>query len=112
MSGVETLTKLLGGFSVKEATEQYPNCYPESNPLDVYRAHLAQVLGEVTGVDTKIIYPALQWTTSLDKGDINMAVPALRVKGKKPDELAKEWVEKVRSRRRNPCARVDLPGGS
>ena len=31
-----------------------------------------------------------------EKGDLIVAVPALRVKGRKPDELAAEWSEKVR----------------
>ncbi len=75
--------------------EKYPNCHPEINPFDLYRAHLADVLAKVTGVDTKIIYPQLAWTVSLDKGDLVLAAPALRIKGKKPDELAKEWAEKV-----------------
>ncbi|KAG0647509.1 Arginyl-tRNA synthetase [Hyphodiscus hymeniophilus] len=73
---------------------KYPNCHPEVNPVDVYRAHLTEILTEVTGVDAAIIYPALQWTQTLEKGDLVLPVPALRVKGKKPPELAAEWVEK------------------
>lgn len=78
--------------------ESYPNCYPELNPVDIYRSRLTTILHGVTGVDKSIIYPALQWTQTLDKGDFAMAAPALRIKGRKPDELAKEWVEKVRWR--------------
>lgn len=77
--------------------DQYPNCYPGMNPVDVYRSHITTLLHGVTGVDTAIIYPAIQWTQSLDKGDMILAAPALRVKGKKPTELAEEWAEKVRS---------------
>lgn len=74
--------------------DKYPNCYPEINPVDVYRSHITTLLHGVTGVDPKIIYPALQWTTTLDKGDLVLAVPALRVKGK-PDQLGAQWLEKV-----------------
>jgi arginyl-tRNA synthetase len=74
---------------------KYPNCYPEVNPVDIYRAHLTSLLTEVTGVDAAIIYPALQWTQTLEKGDLVLPIPALRVKGKKPDQLAAEWIEKV-----------------
>ncbi|PKS10138.1 hypothetical protein jhhlp_001888 [Lomentospora prolificans] len=74
--------------------ESYPNCYPAVNPVDVYRSHLTTLLHDVTGVDKAIIYPALQWTQSSDKGDLILAAPALRVKGKKPTELAEEWVAK------------------
>ncbi|KAI1496456.1 arginyl-tRNA synthetase [Biscogniauxia marginata] len=73
--------------------DQYPNCYPEINPQDIYRSHITSILHKITGIDTKIIYPALQWTLSLDKGDLVLPIPALRVKGK-PDQLAKEWIEK------------------
>lgn len=75
--------------------DAYPNCYPAVNPVDVYRSHLTTLLHDVTGVDKAIIYPALQWTQSSDKGDLILATPALRVKGKKPNELAEEWVSKV-----------------
>jgi hypothetical protein len=71
-----------------------PNCYPEYNPIDTYRAHICSQLAHVTGVDEQIIYPAIQWTQTLDKGDLTLAVPALRVKGK-PADLATEWAEKV-----------------
>ena len=90
----EVLSQQLRSLSVLPLP-QYPNCYPEVNPVDVYRAHLTSLLAEVTGVDSAIIYPALQWTQKLELGDLVLPVPALRVKGKKPQELAAEWIEKV-----------------
>lgn len=91
----DLLTTKLKSLSVTIPLKKYPNCYPEINPVDVYRAHLTEILTEVTGVDAAIIYPSLQWTQTLEKGDLVLPVPALRVKGKKPPELAAEWVEKV-----------------
>ncbi|KAK3331634.1 hypothetical protein B0T19DRAFT_448147 [Cercophora scortea] len=91
---IDQLVKKVDGLSLAAVTDKYPTCHPEINPLDLYRAHLANVLTEITGVDHAIIYPNISWTASLDKGDLVIAVPALRVKGKKPDELAKEWAEK------------------
>lgn len=76
------------------AAAKYPNCFPENNPFDRYRAHLADVLQPITGVDPKILYPAIQWTNTLEKGDLVLATPALRIKGRKPDEIAKEIGEK------------------
>jgi arginyl-tRNA synthetase len=90
----EQLTEKLKTLSVTPLRE-YPNCFPDVNPVDVYRSHLTSILTEVTGVDAKIVYPALQWTQTLEKGDLVLPVPALRVKGKKPDELAAEWIQKV-----------------
>ena len=72
-----------------------PNTFPEINPVDIYKSHIAELLAPVAGVDKKIVFQALQWANTLDKGDLIMAVPALRLKGKKPDELAKELAEKV-----------------
>ncbi len=94
-AGLGKLVELAGGLTPESAAEKHPNCFPLSNPLDLLRARLTDILVSVTGVDAKIVYPALQWTTSLDKGDLVLAIPALRLKGKKPDELAKEFSEKV-----------------
>ena len=91
----DLLATKLKSLSVTTPLKKYPNCYPEINPVDVYRAHLTEILTEVTGVDAAIIYPSLQWTQTLEKGDLVLPVPALRVKGKKPPELAAEWVQKV-----------------
>lgn len=93
---VHQLVQSVDGMSLNAIADKYPNCYPEINPFDFYRAHLADVLAGITGVDPKIIYPSLSWTASLDKGDFVLPAPALRIKGKKPDELAKEWADKVR----------------
>lgn len=91
-----SLEAKLKSLSIVTPLPTFPNCYPELNPTDIYRAHLTSLLTEVTGVDSKIIYPALQWTQTLDKGDLVLPIPALRVKGKKPPELAAEWIAKVR----------------
>lgn len=72
-----------------------PDTHPELNPLDVYRSHIAQLLASVSDIDPKIIFPAVHRTQTLDKGDVVVAVPALRVKGKKPDALAAELAGKV-----------------
>lgn len=99
MAGTEAshdLSERLKTLGVSNPLQPYANCFPEVNPVDVYRAHITGLLHEITGVDTAIIYPSLSWTQTLDKGDLVLAVPALRVKGKKPVELANEWAEKVR----------------
>ena len=75
--------------------EKFPECYPAVNPMDVYRSHITTLMHGVTGVEPAIIYRAIQWTQSLDKGDMILAAPALRIKGKKPAELAEEWAAKV-----------------
>ncbi|CCU81203.1 Putative arginyl-tRNA synthetase [Blumeria hordei DH14] len=84
----------LTSMGLLKSLPKFPNCYPELNAVDVYRAHITSILTELTGVEASIIYPALQWTQTLDKGDLVLPIPALRIKGKKPNELASEWVDK------------------
>lgn len=72
-----------------------PECFPSLNPFDAYRIHLANTLSEITSVQSKTIYPLLQRSTSLDKGDLLLPVPALRIKGEKPDVLASRWADQV-----------------
>lgn len=90
-AGIDKLTSLVNGLTLDSVTEKYPQAHPEINPLDLYRAHLSNVLAGISGVDTSIIYPAINWTTGLDKGDFVLAVPALRIKSEKPDALATKW---------------------
>jgi hypothetical protein len=92
---INRLVQQVDGLTLDSVAEKFPNCYPEINPFDLYRAHLTNILATITGVDSKIIYPSLSWTQGLDKGDLVLAAPALRIKGKKPDELVLEWAEKV-----------------
>ena len=70
--------------------------YPTLNQIDIYRSHITELLEPITGADKKIIYPALQWTQTLEYGDLMLPVPALRLKGKKPDEMAKQIAAQVR----------------
>ncbi len=84
----------LAGLKIKS----FPNSYPSLNPTDIYRSHIAELLAPLAGKDAEFIYPKLQWTQTLDKGDLMLPVPALqiKIKGKTPNDLAKEWAEKVR----------------
>ncbi|KAI0405430.1 arginyl-tRNA synthetase [Xylaria palmicola] len=91
-TGGETGVVLSAQLEKLGPLDKYPNCYPDVNPQDIYRAHIASILHDITGVDNTIVYNALQWTQSLDKGDLVLAIPALRVKGK-PDELGRKWLE-------------------
>jgi arginyl-tRNA synthetase len=93
MAAADPVNELSAQLEKLGSLDKYPNCYPEVNPQDLYRAHVTSILHEITGVDTTVIYNALQWTMSLDKGDMVLAIPALRVKGK-PADLGQQWLEK------------------
>ena len=71
--------------------------YPQYNALDVYRTQIVSQVQKILNVEPEIINNALQWTLDLKHGDLILPVPALRLKGKKPDELAKEIADKFDS---------------
>jgi arginyl-tRNA synthetase len=77
-----------------DAVPQQPNTYPALNPFDILRSHITDLLHASTGIDKAIIYPTLAWTAKPENGDLQLAAPALRQKGKNPQELAKEVGEK------------------
>ena len=70
------------------------------NPFDSYRNHVAQCIAPIVNLETEFIAPKLQWTQTLDKGDLMLPVPALqlKVKGKKPQELATEIASEIASK--------------
>ena len=69
--------------------------YTSINPVEIYRQHIGELLAPIVGVKAEEIVSKLQWTQTQDKGDLMLAAPALRIKGKKPNEQAAEWGEKV-----------------
>ncbi|CAK4030330.1 Arginine--tRNA ligase, cytoplasmic [Lecanosticta acicola] len=71
--------------------------YPDRNPVDVYRSIVIDQIHQITGVEPAIVNNAVQWTQDLKHGDLVVPVAALRLKGKKPDELAKEIAAKFKS---------------
>ena len=66
-----------------------------SNAVDVYRAHLTKLIAQVTGASPAAVYPAIQFTQSLDKGDLSLATPALRLVGFDAVELAQKLQNEV-----------------
>ncbi|KAF2764314.1 arginyl-tRNA synthetase [Teratosphaeria nubilosa] len=68
--------------------------YPEHNPVDTFRAYIIEQIHRITEADPVTIDKAVAWTQDLKHGDLVLPVPALRLKTKKPDELAKEIEEK------------------
>lgn len=64
------------------------------NPFDSYRKHVAECIAPIVDLKPDFIASKLQWTQTLDKGDLMLPVPALQLKGKKPPELASEIASK------------------
>ncbi|KAJ5742403.1 uncharacterized protein N7511_011422 [Penicillium nucicola] len=72
---------------------KFAGCFPTLNPMDIYREHIAEQLGNATGIDAAKIYARLAWTSTLDKGDLSLPAASLQIK-QNPMELAKELASK------------------
>ncbi|SMN19699.1 similar to Saccharomyces cerevisiae YHR091C MSR1 Mitochondrial arginyl-tRNA synthetase [Maudiozyma saulgeensis] len=68
--------------------------FPDVNVVDLMRNYIAEELHKISGVDTSLIFPALEWTNTMERGDLLIPVPRLRIKGANPKDLAAEWAEK------------------
>jgi len=90
---LDNLTEKLKTLGLEKVPAE-PNTYPALNPFDLYRSHVTELISQVTGIEHKIIYPTLQWTAKTENGDLQLAVPALRIKGKDLKEYAKDLAEK------------------
>ncbi|KIX96444.1 uncharacterized protein Z520_07710 [Fonsecaea multimorphosa CBS 102226] len=84
---------MAGEISGKVSSLTLEDLGKSKNPMDFYRQHIAEKLAPIVNRPAAEIVPLIQWTITLDKGDFTLAVPALRVKGKPPQDLAKEIVE-------------------
>ncbi|KAI1088981.1 arginyl-tRNA synthetase [Rostrohypoxylon terebratum] len=93
-SGINHLLSKLDNLTLDSISAKYPATYPEVNPFDLYRVHIAEILAPITCVAAENIRPVISWTNALDKGDFILPVPALRIKGAKPDALGAEWAAK------------------
>lgn len=96
---VDALSQTLKSVGL-DTVPQQPNTYPALNPFDIYRSHITELLAKQTGIDAKIIYPTLAWTAKPENGDLQLAVPALRQKGKDMKAFAKEIGDTVCTSRR------------
>ncbi|KIW22125.1 arginine-tRNA ligase [Cladophialophora immunda] len=83
---------MAGELSGKVSSLTLEEMGKSKNPMDFYRQHIAEKLAPIVNRSAAEIVPLIQWTTTLDKGDFTLAVPALKVKGKPPQDLAKEIV--------------------
>jgi arginyl-tRNA synthetase len=73
---------------------KFEGSFPDHNTVDLLRNYITEELSKISGVDAKIIFPALEWTNTLDRGDLLIPIPRLRIKGSDPKKLAEEWAEK------------------
>ena len=88
---------MLNELGITDPLPTYEAASVTTNPIDIFRSYIAEEMHKITGVSRDIVYPALEWTQQMEKGDLIMAVPRLRIKGD-PKALAADWVSKVSRR--------------
>ncbi len=91
---MENLTATLAALGVKQLPSTLEKT-PIYNLVDIYRSHIASLVSDIINVDVNVVQASLGWTQSLDKGDLVLPVPALRLKGK-PNDIAQDICDKVR----------------
>lgn len=90
MSSVSILSQQLSklGLSSPPSVE---NSYPEHNTLDLLKNYITDELHKLSAVDKAIIFESLDVPSTLDKGDLLIPIPRLRLKGINPKDKATEW---------------------
>jgi arginyl-tRNA synthetase len=93
---MESFTSNLASLGVKDLLS-IPSAYPDQNPLDIFRIHIAERLAPLAGVEPEAVFAGLDRATKPETGDFVLAVPRLRIKGAKPQELGEKWQSQVLS---------------
>ncbi|KAK3372299.1 arginyl-tRNA synthetase [Podospora didyma] len=83
-----------------------PGASPSTNPLDILRLAIAKELAHATGLDAGFIFASLDRSATIDKGDLILAVPRLRIKGKPPAAQAEKLALQFRT---DECPTVKQP---
>ena len=83
------------GLDLSEVALFHEDAFPALNPVDIFRCVIAKELSKISGGDRELIYHALSCTNTIDKGDLLIAVPQIRLKGAPPAEKAKELAKNV-----------------
>jgi len=95
---MEQLTERLSALGVT-TLPQISSAHPHHNPLDIFRSHIAERLVQLAPPEANLtpetVFSGLDRSTKPETGDFVLAIPRLRIKGPKPQELSVEWQTKV-----------------
>ncbi|EXM30547.1 Arginine-tRNA ligase [Fusarium oxysporum f. sp. vasinfectum] len=92
VSGIETL---LGKVGLDTPVPDFPDADIVHNPQDIFRVYLADTLQKLVNCDRLVAYDAIQTSNITGMGDLIIVAPRLRLKGVKPEELAKDLLQKL-----------------
>lgn len=76
---MESVTKALASLGVNDLPS-IAAANPSSNPLDIFRSHIAERLAPLAGVAPDIVFGGLDRSIKPEQGDFVLAVPRLRLK--------------------------------
>ncbi|EPS35744.1 hypothetical protein H072_10806 [Dactylellina haptotyla CBS 200.50] len=93
IGSLDDVQAMLSELGISEPLPAFEAASVTTNPIDIFRSYIAEEMTKITGVSRDLVYPALEWTQTPDKGDLIMAVPRLRVKGD-AKALAADWAAK------------------
>ena len=97
---MDQLTERLSSLGVTNFP-QIPSAHPVYNPLDIFRSHIAERLVQLAPPEAHVtpeaVFSGLDRSTKPETGDFVLALPRLRIKQPKPQELGLEWQAKVPS---------------
>lgn len=82
---LNNITQTLAGLTIQ------PGSFPKYNVVDVMRNYISTELNRISDVQPDIIFLALDSPSNLDKGDLIIPVPRLRLKGINPKDAATKW---------------------
>jgi hypothetical protein len=57
-------------FKLLQLSTPIPSTYPDTNPIDFFKIHIANSVARILNLDATTVFPALQRPQGLDKGDL------------------------------------------
>jgi arginyl-tRNA synthetase len=91
---MNNITASLASLGVTDLA-MIPSAHPDQNPLDIFRTDIAERLAPLAGVTLEAVFSGLDRSTKPETGDFVLAIPRLRIKGAKPQELGEKWQAQV-----------------
>ncbi|KAK6197346.1 arginyl-tRNA synthetase [Scheffersomyces amazonensis] len=89
---IMSISDNLAKLGLDEPTTVLANSTPKFNVVDVFRNYITSELHRLTEIDSQLIFNALNTPATLDKGDLILPLPQLKLKGN-PKEKAGEIAE-------------------
>jgi hypothetical protein len=88
------LESLLGSLSLKQPAPTISGAHLLDNPLDIYRAYLADSLVRLTQCEPSVAFDAITTSNDANNGDVAVILPRLG-QSAKPKELGFDIIKKV-----------------